>query len=364
MNSHAVVSLVPVDTWDATWGDLAGPEDFFLSGRWLAVVEATSGAEIHYLIERIDGVVNGVLATAVATRRSPWLSGRPDTLLERGVRDGWPRSVDLRATLPADLAAALLPATVCGGRHLGRTRPLLRPGSGDEHDRIDRLVGAAEHLARESGTRSVSFLYVDEGDWALREVLAARGYSCHESGRYSWLDVPVGGLTEYLGTLSGHRANRIRTERRQLAAAGVHSAVEPLTARVIPRLADLETQLLRKYDLDWSSGQSAEIFARVLDTMGSDALLSTASIDGELIGFGLVLCHQGHWYAHRAGFDYAARGGLPVYFEVIYYRLIETAAAAGIRTIHYGTGSAETKRARGCHSTRQFSYLRRAERQP
>lgn len=256
-----VVRGVPVHDWDA----LASPGDFFQSSRWLAVLEATSGARIRYLL---DGSLDGGLVTAVATRSAPWLSGRPDTLLERGVRERWPGSSELRATLPADLAAALLPGMVCGGRHLGRTRPLLRPGPGEPHERIDRLVAAAERLACESGVRSISFLYVDEHDRALREVLARRGYRSHESGRYSWLPVPAGGLEEHLASLSAHRARRIRAERRQLAAAGVRSTVEPLTDQVIARLADLETQLLRKHGLNWSSAQSAAILARVLETMG------------------------------------------------------------------------------------------------
>src|SRR5664279_1071748 len=101
------VSALPVDDWDT----LAGPDDFFLSSRWLRVVEATSGAEIRYLL---DGSLDGGLVTAVATRTSPWLSGRPDKLLDRAVREGWPGSVNLRATLPSDSAAALLPGLVCG----------------------------------------------------------------------------------------------------------------------------------------------------------------------------------------------------------------------------------------------------------
>lgn len=363
MTTHVVevvdrVSALPADAWDA----LAGPGDFFLSSRWLEVVEATSGADLRFLLDvSLDRSLDGGLATAVATRSAPWLSGRPDTLLERGVRERWPGSVGLRAALPGDIADALLPGTVCGGRHLGRTRPLLRSGAGDEHQRIDRLVGAVELLACESGTRSVSFLYVDEQDRALRDVLAEHGYGCYESGRYSWLPVPAGGLEEHLGTLSAHRTRRIRAELRQLTAAGVESTVEPLTAPMIPRLADLETQLLRKYGLDWSGAQSGAILARVLETMGDDALLSTARIDGELLGFALILRYHGHWYTHRAGFDYAAQGRLPLYFDVVYYRPIAAAAAAGVRTIHYGTGSAEAKRARGCRSTRQFSYLRRTQ---
>ncbi|HEY5881358.1 MAG TPA: GNAT family N-acetyltransferase [Nakamurella sp.] len=345
------VSGLPIDAWDR----LAGPENFFLSSGWLAVVEATSGAEIRYLL---DGLLDAGLATAVATPPSPWLSGRPDTLLDRAVRERWPGSLALRAKLPDDLAAALLPGIVCGGRHLGRTRPLLAGDRGDEEARIGRLVHAAEELADRSAARSVSFLYVDERDLALRTVLTERGYDAFESGRYSWLPVPAGGLTEHVAGLSAHRARRIRAEIRQLAGAGVVSDIEPLSAGLIPRLAELEAQLLRKYGMDWSAAQSAAVLVSILEHLGAHALLSTVRIDRELVGFGLILRHHDQWYAHRAGFDYAAQGPLPLYFQALYYGPIDAAAAAGIRTIHYGTGSVEAKRARGCRSTGQFSYLR------
>jgi uncharacterized protein len=341
------------------WDTLAGPHDFFLSTRWLRVVEATAGVPVRYLIEEDCGTVAGGLATALADRTVPWLSGRPDTLLDRCVREELPGAAELRRTLPADLGATLLPAMICGGRHLGRTRILTREDRADEDaDRIDRLLAAAERLGREEGARCLAFLYVDERDRALRAVLHRRGYASHRSGSYSWLPVPAGGLEAHLGAVSAHRARRIRAERRELRAAGVRCAIEPLTADLIPRLAELETALLTKYGLSWSAAQSVAILEQVLAVFGSEALVSLALLDGAVVGFGLLLRHRDHWYAHRAGFDYAAQGSLPLYFDVLYYQPIESAPVAGISTIHYGTGSVAAKRSRGCSTVDQYAYVR------
>jgi uncharacterized protein len=345
------------DVPDGAWDALLGPDDLFLSARWLRVVEGTAGVPVGYLLQDTTQGITGGLATAVAHESVPWLSGRPDTLLERCVREKLPGAAEVRGALPPDLTATLMPALVCGGRHLGRTRVLMRDDMADAAARLHDIVEAAERLGRERGARCAAFLYVDERDSALREVLGERGYVSHLSGYYSWLPVPPSGLAGYLDTLSAHRARRIRAERRHVKAAGVGTSIEPLSSGLIPRMAELETALLNKYGMAWSPEQSASIFGRILDVFGGDAVVSTARLGGALLGFGLLLRHGDQWYAHRAGFDYAARGSLPLYFEVLYYHPIEVAAAVGITTIHYGTGSAEAKRSRGCLAAEQFAYV-------
>jgi glutamate N-acetyltransferase/amino-acid N-acetyltransferase len=339
----------------AGWDEVAGPDEAYLSAAWLRVLEGTSGASLRYLLAADGDELTGGLVTARADRAAPWLSGRPDTLLERCAREQRPGAAQVRGRLPDDLAGALLPGLVCGGRHLGRNRVITRDGA-DSEGTTRRLVAAAEALARSQGCRSVSFLYVDELDKTLRAVLADRGYHRYVSAAYSWLPVPAGGFTGYLNSLSGHRRRRISADRRRLRDAGVTVDLEPLAAEVIPRLAELETALLRRYGLDWSPGTSERIFTAVHRELGSAAQLSAARIGGRLTGFVLLIPHGSTWYAHRGGFDYELNAGLPVYFEVTYNRPLELAKEYGVTSIHYGTGSDATKESRGCRSTEQHAY--------
>jgi hypothetical protein len=100
---------------------------------------------------------------------------------------------------------------------------------------------------------------------------------------------------------------------------------------------------------------------QVRECFGDDAFTIVARAEGEIRGFGLVLHHNGHWYARQTGYDYEyqRRTGLPLHFELLHYRLIEEAAAAGISTIPYGLGSEDTKRSRGCTATDQRCRLLR-----
>ncbi|MGW6215229.1 GNAT family N-acetyltransferase [Streptomyces sp. NPDC055109] len=340
----------------AAWDRLAGPDAAYLATRWLDVAEDTSGAAMRYLTLTDGEGLAGALATAVADTNAPWLAGRPDTVLRLCAEEGRHGAGEVAGDLPDDLADALLPGLVCGGRHLGRTTLLSRDG----HDgTAERLLGAAERLADEEGLRSVSFLHVDEHDTELRTLLARRGYRSFHSEDYHWLPVPSGGFAEYAAGFSAHRRRRMGAERRAVRDAGVQIATAPLDAADIPRFAELETTLLGKYGMSaWTTARSAAILERALRACGPDALAATARLDGEIIGFALIVVHHDRWFAHRAGFDYAAQRGLPLYFELLYYHLVEAAARAGATVIHYGTGSGPAKTSRGCLGSRQYAYLR------
>ncbi|KAB1935301.1 GNAT family N-acetyltransferase [Micromonospora sp. ALFpr18c] len=341
------------------WDRLVGPDDLFLGARWLEVAERTAGAPMRYLLRGgPDGPV-AALATALATESSPWVLGRPDTLLGFSADDDRPGARDLLDRLGTSAGPRLLPSLVCGGRHMGRSRVLRDPGltAGEATGLITELVSRAERFAAESGARSVAFPFVDEPDDLLREVLSARGYLSHQSGRYSRLPLASDGFEGLLARLSPKRRRRVLAERRHVAAAGVTVGIGPLDPALIPRLGVLEEELMHKYGLTWTAAQTEATLREMLDVFGDELQICTAVGDGEVRGFGTLLRHQGQWYARQAGFDYAWQGALPLYFEVLYYRPAELAPSHGITGIHYGMGSEEAKRSRGCLAADQNAFL-------
>jgi uncharacterized protein len=352
---RAVDSAAQIPAVD--WDDLTGADDLYLARPWLRMAEATSGVPMTYLLGGDERGLTSGLPTALLGPEVPWLLGRPDTLAEHCAVEGLEGAADFLASLSDAPCGLLMPSLVCGGRHLGRTRVLTRAGLSDAAGATERLVVAAEELMRERQARSVAFLYVDERDSVLRQVLAARGYASFVSSSYSWLPVPDGGFDGYTATLSRHRRHRVKPERRRLRAAGVEVRLEPLTADLVAPVAAMDVSLLVKYGARATQEQAEQTFDRIRREFGADATAVTARLDGELCGFGLVLRHHDHWYVYRCGFDYAVKGDLPIYFEMLYYHLIEAASAAGASVIHYGTGSAEAKRSRGCLTTRQYAFV-------
>ncbi|MCX4823168.1 GNAT family N-acetyltransferase [Streptomyces sp. NBC_01142] len=345
------------------WEDLLRSEDLFLGGNWLRVAQRTAGSPMRYLA-RLDGdgpdaAPAAALATALATEKSPWVLGRPDTLLQFSAEAGREGAAELLAELPGTPADTLLPSLVCGGRHMGRSRVLRSPAAG--RAAVGELVARAEEIAAEHAAASVAFPFVEGGDSVLREVLADRGYRAHLSGRYSSLPVTPEGFDGYLRRLSSKRQRRVRTERRRLVEAGVEMRTEPLTTELIPRLGVLEEQLMAKYGIAWTAAQTEEVLRETVTHFGGDAVVMLAIGDGQIRGFGTMLRFRDHWYARQAGFDYGYQQKLALYFETLYYFPVEMAAASGITTIHYGLGSEEAKRSRGCVAEDQFAYVLRLQ---
>ncbi|WP_330306363.1 MULTISPECIES: GNAT family N-acetyltransferase [unclassified Streptomyces] len=350
---------------DAGWDGLLGAEDFFQTSRWLAVQERNSGTTMDFLVQHREEKPVAALVAAWADDSVPWLLARPDAMLSRALEDGGPPEA---AAVLAEVAqgdpASLLPSLVCGGRHLGRTRTLAGPDALPSD--VEALVVRAEQLAAERGAASVCFPHVDVRDAGLVELLRTRGYRSHLSAHYAWLPIPPGGWDQFLAEMSKHRRRRVRLERRALAEAKVEVHLEPLTKALAPRLGELDCNLLRKYGNPASPEHSAGLLSWISEVMGDDAMVSVARKDGAIIGFGMVLRSRARgeeqWFGHRAGFDYDAQGKLPLYYDVLYYRVLEAAAREGVSVLHAGIGSVEAKLARGCLASEEHSFLLRLPR--
>ncbi|MFF1718354.1 GNAT family N-acetyltransferase [Streptomyces sviceus] len=354
LHTYAHAADIPQDAWTG----LLRPQDLYLDGRWLRVAERTAACPMRYALLHRGGTLVAGLATALADETASWVLARPDTLLEFSAKDGRPGAEDILRELPGSPADTMLPALVCGGRHMGRSRVAARGGV--THAEVAALVDWAEELAAEQGAASVAYPFVEESDTVLRQVLSERGYLSHESGRYSTLAVPPGGFDDYLRRMTAHRRNRVLSERRRIGEAGVRMRIEPLRAELFPRLGELEHQLMRKYGVAWSPEQTAEVLGEMLVEFGEGVRVVQAEADGELRGFATILQFRGHWYARQSGFDYAYQdrlGKLPLYFETVYYFPVEEAARLGVSTIHYGLGSESAKLSRGCTAEPQYSYL-------
>ncbi|GGN74178.1 hypothetical protein GCM10011579_053010 [Streptomyces albiflavescens] len=346
----------------AGWDDLLGAEDFFQTSRWLAVQERNSGTTMDFLVQHRDERPVAGLVAAWADDSVPWLLARPDAMLSRALEDGGtPEAAAVLDEVAQGDPAALLPSLVCGGRHLGRTRAPAGPAALPSD--VEALVERAEQLATERGAASVCFPHVDVRDTGLVELLRGRGYRSHLSAHYAWLPIPPGGWDQFLEEMSKHRRRRVRLERRALAEAKVEVHLEPLTKALAPRLGELDCNLLRKYGNPASPEHSAGLLSWISEVMGDDAMVSVARKDGSIIGFGMVLRSRARgeeqWFGHRAGFDYDAQGKLPLYYDVLYYRVLEAAAREGVSVLHAGIGSVEAKLARGCLASEEHSFLLR-----
>lgn len=348
LREYRSIAELDADYWD----ELLRDDDFYLSSKWLEVVEDSVHTPIRYAALTHSNRIEAALPTVIAESASPWVLGRPDGLLSeaRNAKVDIPESLSVARIEPE----TLLPSLVCGGRHMGPTRIA---GSRDvEH--VDTLVTWASEFGVTAGVRSISFPFVDESDAELRAVLREHGFESHLSAEYAVLYLPEGGWHSYLESLPGKRRRRVLADGRQIQAAEVTSRIVPLSECDLADLGRLETQLMSKYNIEWTIGQTVQALEAAARRFGDNVSVVLSEIHGTTVGFVVLHRWRNSWYTRQTGFEYDLPTNPPLYFETMYYRPIREAEKLGIKAIFFGSGSEEAKRSRGCSLNRQSQYIK------
>jgi uncharacterized protein len=333
------------------WDDLLRDEDFYLSSTWLRAAEETADGEPCLYVTVRDAAGDRLVGATVGyllDETSPFVFCRPDVVVL-----GAPGNSGLSTM-------SLLPGLSVGGRNPSHSRIAVAPDgqSGfDPHAVLDVALGGLRDGAAELGARSVSLLYVDEGQKALRTALSRFGYQEFLGDEAAVLDLPGRDFADYEHRLSRSRRDAVRRERRKVLAGGVSLETRPLVAELVPTLLGLEAQLYAKYGTPYSPDRMTRLYTALAMTQRGQARVAVATLAGVIIGFALFFRQGQIMHARSVGFDYEAVEKMPVYFETLYYHLIEYAYQHGVRQIRYSTGLSDIKASRGCRRVSQYANV-------
>lgn len=327
---------VPADSWTG----LLGERDLFLLPGWLRVGHGTYGGGLRdarvALVER-----NG---TAVAGTGG-WIFGqdctedlcRPDVLMD----------------LAPERGAALFPTVLAGGWYDSRVAH--RTGECLPND-IEAVVHALEDWGRAEGAASVCWPGVDDREKELILLLQDLGYTRFPLTPRWALEGPWTGLDDYLSRLRRKFRTVVRAELRKVAEAGITCRTVPLTRELARPLVELAEENVERHGGTVDLDSYTEWVAALADVPGSEAHL--AEQDGRLVGCLVSSTYAGRIYALFPGFDYARITGVPLYFVLCYYRMVEHAVANGLHAVEYGPAADEAKRNRGCVAYSQGLWIR------
>ncbi|MFF3958339.1 GNAT family N-acetyltransferase [Streptomyces sp. NPDC001890] len=341
---------------ETEWDTLLGRNDFYSSSSWLGHVELMGSASWGYLQRRADGRLRaGMTVHEMGLGASPF--NRVDHRVVNACRKAEPE-----ADVPADLLRDLLvPALNCGGRTIGHSRVLTHADARGEEaaDDTRALLARAEEIARQRGLRSVCALYVDGEDTGFRSALREAGFAEFENGRSSVLDIDFTDFEEYLGRFSKQSRKSYRKERRRIHEAGVRIDVERMDGTNSRIIAAQGAANSRRYGWDVTESETQhghDVSMRALP--GRNELLVARDAQGDPIGTLAFLQWRDEFYVREIGFDYDRLDGLPLYFEISFYRMIEEALARGVRLIDYTIEQEATKRSRGCRQSMRYAYVK------
>lgn len=185
---------------------------------------------------------------------------------------------------------------------------------------------------------TVAFLYTRPGP--LEPVLRARGFTQVPLSMTWDLHLPGTGVADYLSAFPRKRRKEIRREMRSVV--DVHREEPDLD-----ELTALRCQLTEKYR---GTSDFATERRKLAALVAMDPVTLVARA-GHAVGFAMFARHDDAWTCVAVGFDYTDERSRLAYFGTAYYAAVEHAYAEQVRTISYGQGSWEAKRARGCTGT-------------
>lgn len=317
---------------------LLGPEDLYLSREYRRMSSSAS-ERLTRLVE--DKPIWGVWRLSDETE-APDKFLRADRVIARNSE--------------CNSISVSLPVLTVSPRAAANTHLVASPDAclRDYVGAIRRL----EELALSEGARSVAFPYVYGTQGLLRSALHQCGYSTQRADDAFVLDLSFSTFDDYLASLSRHRRSEIRRERRRIVDAGVTVDSLPFERVDLAELARLECSLQTKYNRPRSPADVINAMHTLGAAIGRNMVVHVAQLDGDIIGFAMVVYWRGGGYPRWVGFDYQRQGSLPVYFEVVFYRTIEVGLERGARRIDYAIGSEAAKESRGCRRVEQWSHWR------
>lgn len=216
---------------------------------------------------------------------------------------------------------------------------------------LDRFVHGLLTWAADRGCRAVSLLYQTAAAVPLLTSFSViTGAAVVPLSTSCVLDVDWTDVDGYLSRFSYKRRTAMRRELRWLAEHGVRIAEEDLGGAG-PELVGLRCALVARYGGTPDPAKEERLVDQVRETFRpSELCLVTARADGRLVNFMLFVREGDDWSALLTGTDYDSDAARFAYFATGFYHPAALAPAAGIRRIHYGFGSWEAKRQRGCRS--------------
>jgi predicted N-acyltransferase len=353
-----------VDGLPAEWPRLAAGGPLFATPSWLHTMKGRlDGRVITFVVRRGGRAVLAAYASVQTAHRPGELFDLHQVLVAAGPE--LPLTEGARSLRTALAAAAPPPQrwlpnllVMLPGYECTPVGPL----AGDLAAAA-ALVDGATSWAAANGIPTVAMLYTRPEATALGAALARRGFVAAPLTPAWDLRLPGSGLADYFAGLPHKRRIEARRELRLLDDAGVR--IEPVdAAAVFEDLVRLRCHLVTKYrgrerDPAAVLGHEREKLRSVIDDIAGGrprVLLATAD-DGIPLGFALFAEHGQAWHCLAVGSDYDDPRSRLTYFATAYYRAAELAYGCGVRTLSYGIGAWQAKRARGCRPTPLTGWL-------
>lgn len=324
------LGAVPAEHWNRIAGDNPFLQhEFLLALERTGCVGARSGWHPRHLVFHTQGPNRGKLIGAVPLYLKDHSYG--EYVFDWAWADAYSRSG--RSYYPK--LVATVPFSPATGMRL-----LVAPDA-DRENVAAQLIEGARELAAASGASSLHWLFSTSAEL---DLLTRHGFLPRLGCQLHWSNPGYRDFEDFLGTLTAHKRNNIRRERRRVRAAGVTFAVlrgAAITQDIWNVFYDFYRTTIRHHDA--IPYLTREFFQMLGETMTGHVAMVVARYGDECVGTALCLRNAHTLYGRYWG----GRSGFPgLHFETCYYTAIEYCIAEGLARYEAGA-QGEHKLARG-----------------
>lgn len=317
-----------------------GPGQLYLTEGWLAVEhDCANGAPLYLAADDGRGSGAAIGGYPFDDASNPWPFARPDLFLS-----------DVLGVHAAD---PVLPAFCLGGRRPGHSETVTWGPAGPAA--LSHCVTAAVDAARARGAAAVLAPYVT--DPGLGIALAEAGFLRLPSISRWELDLPGESFPDYLAWLPRGARSNVLIDRRRIREAGYTGTVRRLDPAMLPRLVELELRGYGRHGHAYQRREAVVLHEATVRHLPDDLWVSVVEEGPDLLAFAVLVRCDDTLYARQGAVDHERTGKVPVYFEAVYYQVIEAARELGIRRVDYSVSADRAKRLRGCREVPTSAFV-------
>ncbi|MGC4865227.1 GNAT family N-acetyltransferase [Micromonospora sp. DT53] len=311
------------------WDTLAG-DDFYSTRSWLRHLAQLALAEERHLMSSDGRLGAAGYWLPAPTGETRFL--RPDSLL------------------PGHPTDDVMPVLLIGGWRVYGSQLV------GDHAAVDDFLAGVTERGMDLGARSIFMPYVAL-DASFADSLSRQGWTAHPAEPTAVLDVDFADFAGYLAARSKKRRSQIRQELAAVEQARVVLEFAPLTHDRVRGLAEHDARAAQAHGMIKSIDLAERSLAGLANLDDGRSFIGTATADDRLVAFVVVVVHRNQVYV-RQFVQVTELPGVPVYFSLTYYAVIELALRERATIIHFGLKAEEPKVLRGCRLVEQQSFIK------
>ncbi len=361
MEVRVLSSLDSLSTTD--WQELTANASVYYTREWLQAVTPDIGEQILLFTAYRSGIPVGVIPAFKVSKstefvyhnvreavlESTQLAEVTSFLFPQQPRKAFLIAKTAIATFRPLLDSFLFPNLVFTSPFAYVSETLIRPNEPDPEGILDTILNSIEQYSHTQNLGCTAFLWIEATQHRLLSALKRKDYHLVRMDTAARLQIKWSSFDEYLGCFRSKQRWHIKREIQCFQDAGGHIRYHDSWSEIEEQAINLAIALQQRHNLQPTFAELANRYQRILTSFGDRAIHLTAWLDGNLVGFLTAFVHGNVLYPKHVGFDDTlANRESYVYFNLVYYKLIELALELGVREIDYGSGTHKAKRDRGC----------------